>query len=220
MNPITVATLAMMLFVVAGTACSRPRNSGATPENSSVRDSPAATVRVLGSCCPESDSAIIALHSIWVGIAESERPAELAVSSYSTGSGLTTAERMVVRDSAVWAALWLRIAGSNPRIEQVPKVSFSTEMLLFASTGRKPSGGYRVSNNRVSVVGDTIRVAIVERRPGPDCATAAAITAPVALARVERSELPVSFTTRAVVAYCRDLPRALPPVPGEKKPLS
>jgi hypothetical protein len=45
-------------------------------------------------------------------------------------------------------------------------------------------------------------VDITEQSPGPTCGTTAALTAPVALARLERSALPLSYAVSRVVTDC------------------
>ena len=84
----------------------------------------------------------------------------------------------------------------------LPAVRFSKEMLVVASMGTRPTGGYTITIDSVWVAGDSLRVAVREQSPGPRCGTTAALSAPVALARLRRSELPVAFTSRPVVHDC------------------
>src|SRR5688500_4716332 len=69
----------------------------------------AGSVGVVGACCPDSDSAISALMDRYERTPEAERTPEIALWAYRMSSGLTDQERIVVRDSASWAALWPRI---------------------------------------------------------------------------------------------------------------
>jgi hypothetical protein len=117
-------------------------------------------------------------------------------------SGLAGKERIIVRDSASWRSLWPRIVGTHSPVPPVPAVNFTDEMLLVVSTGTRGSGGYVIMIDSVRAVGDTIRVSVREQSPGPRCGTPAVISAPVALARVERTTWPVSFVTREVVRDC------------------
>jgi hypothetical protein len=134
--------------------------------------------------------------------AEVERTPEIALWAYRMSSGLTDQERIVVRDSASWAALWPRIVGTHSPKPRVPRVDFTREMLLVASMGRRSSGGYVIAIDSVHTASDSLRVVVREQSPGPRCGTPGVLSSPVALARVQRSTLPVGFTTRTVVRDC------------------
>ena len=133
---------------------------------------------------------------------ERERTPEIALWAYRLTSGMLEQERIVVRDSASWAALWPRIVGTHSPRPRPPAVNFNEEMLLVASMGRRATGGYVIAIDSVEAVRDTLRIVVREQSPGPRCGTTAALSAPVALARVQRTALPVVFTTRTVVRDC------------------
>ena len=100
------------------------------------------------------------------------------------------------------ATLWPRILGTHSPKPRAPRVDFTQEMLIVASMGRRATGGYVIAIDSVAVRDDTLRVLVREQSPGPLCGTTAALSSPVALARVRRSDLPVAFTTRNVVRDC------------------
>lgn len=202
MNHTTISKRIITACIVAGAACTPGPDPDAPPSDSAAPARGPTTARVLGSCCPGTDSAIIALMARYESTQELDRPAELAALAYRMTSGLTEAERIVVKDSAAWATLWPRIVGSHRPMARVPSVDFSKEMLLVASMGTQRTGGYTIRIDSVSVVNDSIRVVVIERSPGPRCGTTAALSHPAALARLERSALPVTFMTRAVVHDC------------------
>lgn len=199
-----------LLLAIAIAACA-PRPSGENADTAGARTDSvvprgaagsADSGLVIGKCCPDSDSAIYALIERYERTPENDRAPEVALWAYRTTSGLTTAERIVVRDSASWVALWPRILGTHSPKPRAPAVDFAGEMLIVASMGRRATGGYVIAIDSVAVQNDTLHVLVREQRPGPRCGTTAALSAPVALARVRRSNLPVGFTTRTVVRDC------------------
>jgi hypothetical protein len=131
-----------------------------------------------------------------------DRPVELAIWPYRMSSGLAARERIVVRDSVSWVALWPRIVGSHSPVPPPPAVDFGAEMLIVASSGTRASGGHIAVIDSVLVVGDSLRVVVREQAPGPRCGTPAVLSNPVSVARVDRSDLPVAFSTREVVRDC------------------
>ena len=211
----TLPSLAASLFVLLlVTACGSTSDKVARPGSvdsvaqqaraDSTASEPAVTSpRVLGACCrPSPDSSIYALLALNEATPAFERPPELALVHYRFNSGLARREHVVVRDSATWAKLWTEIVRTHSPKPPVPSVNFTRHMLVVASMGQKSSGGYAVWIDSITVAGDTLRIAVREQSPGPRCGTTAALTAPVALARVERSQLPAVFTTVPVVSDC------------------
>jgi hypothetical protein len=125
---------------------------------------------------------------------------DTAFTRFRFNSGLGTRERLVVRDAAAWQALWARIArGSSP---PVPAVDFSTEMVIVASMGSKPTGGYTIAIERVSESGGTVFVQVLETSPGRGCGTTQAITSPTAGVVVPLRSGSVRFSERKAVREC------------------
>ena len=184
-------------------SCDARSDRDAAPHDSATPASASASApRVLGSCCPDTDSELTALMQRYETTTERERSPELALWPYRMTSGMREQERIVVRDSATWAGLWPRIVGSHSPRPMLPAVSFATEMLLVVSMGTRGSGGYVIAIDSVATAGDTIRAVVREQSPGARCGTPAVLSAAVALARIERREQPVTFTTREVVREC------------------
>ena len=121
---------------------------------------------------------------------------------YRHTSGFDTQQQFVVRDSATWATTWTMVLGSHSPKPPLPSVDFSREMIVVASMGTRSSGGYTVGIDSVFVARDTVFFRVRETSPGPRCGTTAALTSPVGLARVERSEMPVGYEISPVISDC------------------
>jgi len=157
--------------------------------------------QLLGACCPETDAEIITLLRQYETTPAAARPPELAVVPHRSNSGLTERERIVVRDQRSWAALWTRIVGSYRPAPAPPAVDFDDEMIIVVSMGTRPTGGYAIYIDGVTALRGNLVVSTREVSPGR-CGVTQALTEPVALARLERSDLPVSFVNRRVVRDC------------------
>lgn len=193
------APFAALLIVVG---CNTQPETGDSASGPVVPRAGLTAPRIVGSCCPDTDAELIALMQRYESTPEGERTPELAVWPYRMTSGLPEQERIVVRDSASWAVLWPRIVGSHSPRPTLPSVDFEHEMLLVVSMGTRSSGGYVIAIDSVTAGVDSLRVFVREQSPSPRCGTTAALSAPVALARLERTELPVSFRTREMVRDC------------------
>lgn len=188
-NPARITTLCL----VAAAACA---------SRTTLRVSGADAPRLLGACCPDTDAAIFALMRQYERTPETARAPELAILPYRISSGLSERGRIVVRDRDAWGVLWSRILGSHRPTPPPPGVNFADEMLVVASMGTRSTGGYIIMIDSASVARDTLFVFVREQSPGPRCGVTGALTAPVALARLQRSDLPVSLVSRSVTRDC------------------
>lgn len=157
---------------------------------------------LIGACCGWEDSTIMAQMRRYETTPEAERPPELAMFPYRVTSGITRRERIVVTDSAQWARLWPDLVGARSPVPALPAVDFSREALVIAAMGQQNTGGYSVSIDSAFMKADTITLVVTEMRPGPSCGTLAMLTAPVALARVRRSRVPIRLIEQSTVVAC------------------
>lgn len=180
----------LVLCLAAGAACSSVASPGG--------EAP----RILGACCPETDAGIIGLMRQYENTPQAARPPELAILPYRIYSGLEERELVVVRDAESWAALWARITSRHRPASAAPAVNFSEEMLVVAGMGSRPTGGYAIHIDDVSLVRGILVVSIREQSPGRRCGVTEAFTAPLAVARLGRTELPIRFTSWNVTRSC------------------
>lgn len=192
---------ASIILALVALACNGAPAGTPDPAESPTR-STSGVPRILGWCCPMTDSAIMALIARYEATPPADRSPEVAMVGYRHTSGFDTRQRFVVRDSVAWATTWTTLLGSHSPKPPLPSVDFSREMLVVASMGIRSSGGYTVGIDSAFVARDTVFFRVRETSPGPRCGTTAALTSPVGLARVERSELPVGFETASIVSEC------------------
>jgi hypothetical protein len=117
-------------------------------------------------------------------------------------SGITTRERLIVRDATMWKQVWDRISGSMTPAPDPPQVDFAREMLIVAALGERPTGGYGIVVDSVETGPDGFLVTVRTIAPGKGCVLTQALTQPVDIARVPRHEGPVDFEDRAEVRDC------------------
>lgn len=131
-----------------------------------------------------------------------DRRPEIAILPFRQSSALERPVRMVVGDSAAWRALWAEITSAHGPPDVVPAVDFAREMLVVAGMGTRPSGGFLIAIDSVQATSGTLRVVVRSRSPGRGCGVTAALTAPVALARITRTGLRPEFVEVADVRNC------------------
>jgi hypothetical protein len=198
--------VAAWLAIVLVAACTAQPSSGDSAPAGDIDARPArpstATPRIFGSCCGTGDSTIMESIRRFEDTPPDKRPPELAMLHYRFTSGLDQPGQIVVRDSATWVRLWPEIGRNHSPAAPLPAVDFSREMLVIASMGSRSSGGYAIWVENATVANDTLRIALREQSPGPRCGTPAMLTAPVALARMERTDLPITFMTTRGTSHC------------------
>ena len=123
-------------------------------------------------------------------------------STYQYNSGITTRDRVAVTDAGAWSKLWVEIVAPFSPTPALPPADFNTETIVVASMGQKPSGGYGIAIDSAGVAGDTVILAVTESSPGPTCGTTAALTAPVAIARVLRPRAIIRFVEKTAKTDC------------------
>lgn len=123
--------------------------------------------------------------------------------AHSYFSGVGDAARLVIADSATWAAIWAQVfAGVRPQPE-LPPVDFRTDRVLLAALGERRSGGYDIRiDSTVQFAFGTIAY-ITSVIPGHNCGTLAVITQPVDLVRLSPPLVtPIAFNETAVIDEC------------------
>jgi hypothetical protein len=115
-----------------------------------------------------------------------------------TASGISTAERMVIRDDSTYARFWQAL-GAGER----PPVDFSRDVVIAVAAGQRPSGGHAIAVERVAHAGAGMVVEVVETVPGPGCWTTQQLTRPVDVVVVAAADARTwSFSDRTRVQPC------------------
>lgn len=123
--------------------------------------------------------------------------------SYTFYSGLTSVERLVIRDAATWQAVWNRIHSNRTPVPALPEVDFSREMMVVAAMGERSTGGYGILLQRANEdPAGGIVVSVLSTSPGRSCVVTLAFTAPVDIARLPLSAGPVRFYERSETMVC------------------
>ena len=121
---------------------------------------------------------------------------------YRYSSGYPDSARLVVKTADEWSKVWSRIVSNHGPTPPVPEIDFSREMLLVAAMGTRPTGGYSIEIEAVDRDSASITAGVRKRSPGKNCGTISALTAPVAIVRIPRSEKPVRFVEETIATNC------------------
>lgn len=117
-------------------------------------------------------------------------------------SQITDARRTVIATTEEWAAYWALFYGNVSPTPEVAVIDFSQEMVVVATSGTRPTGGFMIQIEGVYEANGEVLVAVLETRPGSGCMTTQSLTAPATAVRVTRSDLPVRFVERAEDPPC------------------
>lgn len=116
---------------------------------------------------------------------------------HSSSSTLQHPHREVIRDSSRWAQVW----GFTGRRESLPPVDFSREMVILAALGAYASTGYEVTVDSARVA-DGQHLIYLHTTLNDYCPGGAAMTAPMDLVRLPRSDLPIRYAEYTVQRKC------------------
>lgn len=137
-----------------------------------------------------------------LGPQESTAPAMEEIITQAV-SGITTRRRMVIRQPSGWAALWDEAMAGRIPAPETPALDFDRFMVVVAAMGSRPTGGYAISIDDITLEGDRLVVSVLEVEPGPGCMTTQAFTAPWTAVRIPAADSPVTFQERHETAECR-----------------
>ena len=119
-------------------------------------------------------------------------------------SGLTKPEQLVIKDAKEWREVWERIHCKviSP-VPPLPEIDFTKEMLVVVALGTRPTGGYGIFVDRAVDKNNRREITVGKQTPGKNCFTTQALTQPVDIVRLPKTDLPVSFKETEVVRDCK-----------------
>ncbi len=152
--------------------------------------------------CSENESPIDALGGGQEAVeAAPEPPAEPPAISLSPGPGINgrtdwfgaqSAASMDIlvtaRDERAWRVLW-QLVDRDARPGDLPEGAMAVGVFL----GQRPTGGYTVAFESVSLVEGQVVARYLETTPPPDSIVSQALTAPYAVRLVQANDAPVQF---------------------------
>ena len=129
---------------------------------------------------------------------------EIAVErlAFEIYSGFEEADRRVIRNAIEWAMVWTSLNKSHDPQPPRPVINFSTEQIVVAALGARPSTGYSVRVTGASGTGNGVTVRLETQSPGPGCGVLTTVTYPVEISKMPRTAEPVSFEETRVVKNC------------------
>ncbi|HEY7771387.1 protease complex subunit PrcB family protein [Longimicrobium sp.] len=115
-------------------------------------------------------------------------------------SGIGTVERVVIRSETEWPAFWTRLWGGDRRPR--PAVDFDREMVVAATMGGRPTGGFWIQVDSAVVSSAAVDVFVTEQSPGRSCGTTQAFVYPADAVAIPASSQPVRFHEAKVTREC------------------
>jgi hypothetical protein len=130
----------------------------------------------------------------------SEFPATVTTLLYNTAS--SARQRIVIREQAEWEELWTNATRNYQPPPEIPPVNFSSEMVVIAGMGSRPTGGFSIGIESAHEADGTLFITVLESSPGPRCFTTQAFTSPLTAARVPRRDGPTTFVEKTEINNC------------------
>jgi len=117
-------------------------------------------------------------------------------------SGLPIEAFTAVRSQAQWDKILTQLGWPAPGSAS-SVIDFEKVTMLVAALGTRPTGGYAVLFQGAFDNGAVIEVSVLEIRPGPNCTAITALTHPIAIALIPRTDRPVRFDVSAADVDCK-----------------
>ncbi len=117
-------------------------------------------------------------------------------------SAITDRRRLVIDEPEEWVDFWAELNANIAPTPDAPAMDFDSHVVIAATMGQKPTGGYAIRIEEVSRTGEDLRVVVVETSPGAGCITTQALTAPATAVTVARPVGDVEFVEESEAEDC------------------
>ena len=122
--------------------------------------------------------------------------------SFAHSSGILKPLRVVIRDRDAWLELWKQLSSQQSPPPPLPEIDFSREMLIVVAMGQRNTGGFGIIVDGVYKRYKKLEVVVKSISPGNNCMTTQALTQPVDIVRVQKSDYSVVFRETDVTNDC------------------
>eukprot|EP00418_Pyrodinium_bahamense_P075960 CAMPEP_0179063408 /NCGR_PEP_ID=MMETSP0796-20121207/27419_1 /TAXON_ID=73915 /ORGANISM="Pyrodinium bahamense, Strain pbaha01" /LENGTH=201 /DNA_ID=CAMNT_0020760327 /DNA_START=58 /DNA_END=663 /DNA_ORIENTATION=- len=112
-------------------------------------------------------------------------------------SGISDALEVAVTSQDEWSSLWERHTSGQSPPPPLPDIPFNTDMVICVFCGERSSGGHSVAVKSIDSSGGGLSVVYEVSSPPPGAMTTCAVTQPHHIVRLQRTDLPVTFTRKA-----------------------
>jgi hypothetical protein len=128
--------------------------------------------------------------------------------AFTYGPSIPTYMAITSRDR--WLQFWKSMKkdqqelmqGASSGLDEVPEIDFKRYTLVVAGAGTKSTGGFTISIRNVFESNNSIRVSIIETKPGHNCAGTAMSTSPFVGASIPATSKQVFFDITIAETVC------------------
>lgn len=120
----------------------------------------------------------------------------------SSASGFMSSMRDVISNELGWQGFWEEYQAYMAPPQPMPAIDFTKKMVIAASMGTRPTGGFSIRIESVLRNGNGYDVGIVETSPGSSCLVTQGVTAPVTAVAVPVTDGDIHFFDRETVHDC------------------
>ena len=100
-------------------------------------------------------------------------------------SGFMEPAFLVITNQAQWKDIWAKHSARRNPPPQLPAVDFDKESIVLVALGRKTSGGYSISVQRITPKKEGLVIEVTSREPAPGALTLQSLTAPFQIVAFE-----------------------------------
>jgi hypothetical protein len=112
-------------------------------------------------------------------------------------TGVEQAEYALIANEDQLLSFWNRAYGTQLNVPPLPSVDFRRETIVAAFAGTKPSGGYGLSVERVTLEGNDVYLDLNEITPAADAITTQALTSPWVMLKILRGDINAAWFRNA-----------------------
>ena len=140
---------------------------------------------------PVDDSQLVIFDSIYL--------------SSSSGLRLFKEIEQTISTQDQWNDFWHTIHKNHYPPPILPKVDFNVDLLIVASMGVQPHGGFSISITNIKIIENNLVISVTETSPGEECIVTGATVHPLEIVRIQQINFnQVIFERTSTINHCQN----------------
>jgi hypothetical protein len=111
--------------------------------------------------------------------------------------------QVVLQNDADYQKLWNEVYMNLDQMPIIPQIDLNKYTVIAVFMGAKNSGGYNISIDKITAIGEKLQVSVVESAPGANCVVTEAISKPYDFVKLKKTGKDITFNTKYITKDCQ-----------------
>lgn len=136
-----------------------------------------------------------------MGSGPAKVPAEVILNG--TYSAINEKREMIIYTNDEYQKLMVEVYKNLDQMPRIPVVDFTKNSLVAVFSAQKPSGGYFINIDSITIGSKGLTVNVIESSPGSTCNVTDVITQPFEIVKIPKTDEKAVFKYKQIVKECQ-----------------